>query len=393
MAPTTITAAATIITAAVTAIDAVKKKFNWKGLLLGVVFVLGCFLGGILAGMIIGDSLGDDFTAEKYLTTLALVLISTYGWLVAHIIIHEAGHMVFGLLTGYKFSSFRVFSWILMRKNGKFQLKRYTIPGTGGQCLMIPPELVDGKMPCFLYNMGGCIFNALAVIACVALSGVLHPAVWIIGAVFGVVLVALNGIPRRKNVSNDGSNAFSLNKDPEAVRAFWQQMKMAEATTQGIRMKDMPEEWFGVPTDEEMKNVMQAAQGFIYCGRLLDAQKWDAFKTLADHILSMESGLMGIQKDSLACNRITCELLTEGNREVVENLLTDRLRQSMKALKACIDIARAEYAIALLYDKDEAKARKHLAAFEKAAKNYAYTGELEGERELIAMIRKKAENQ
>ena len=29
MAPTTITAAATIITAAVTAIDAVKKKFNW----------------------------------------------------------------------------------------------------------------------------------------------------------------------------------------------------------------------------------------------------------------------------------------------------------------------------------------------------------------------------
>ena len=77
-----------------------KKKFNWKGLLLGVVFVLGCFLGGILAGMIIGDSLGDDFTAEKYLTTLALVLISTYGWLVAHIIIHEAGHMVFGLLTG-----------------------------------------------------------------------------------------------------------------------------------------------------------------------------------------------------------------------------------------------------------------------------------------------------
>ena len=137
--------------------------------------------------------------------------------------------MVFGLLTGYKFSSFRVFNWVLMRKNGKFQLKRYTIPGTGGQCLMIPPELVDGKMPCFLYNMGGCIFNALTVIACVALSGVLPPAVWIIGAVFGIILVAMNGIPRRKNISNDGSNALSLGKDPEAMRAFWQQMKMAEA--------------------------------------------------------------------------------------------------------------------------------------------------------------------
>ena len=51
-------------------------------------------------------------------------------------------------------------------------------------------------MPCFLYNMGGCIFNALTAIVCVALSGVLPPAVWIIGAVFGVIVVALNGIPR-----------------------------------------------------------------------------------------------------------------------------------------------------------------------------------------------------
>lgn len=381
-----------IITAAVTAINAMKKKINWKGLLLGIAFVAVCFVGGILVGVFIGDSLGDSLTAEAYLFNLALVLISVYGWLVAHIIIHEAGHMVFGLLTGYKFSSFRVFSWMLMRKNGKFQLKRYTIPGTGGQCLMIPPELVDGKMPCFLYNMGGCIFNALTAIACVALSGVLHPAVWIIGAVFGVIVVALNGIPRRKNLSNDGSNAFSLNKDPEAMRAFWEQMKMAEAMTQGVRMKDMPDEWFRMPADNEMKNVMLAAQGFINCGRLLDAEKFDEFKTLADRMLSMETGLMGIQKDSLACNRITCELLTEGNREVVENLLTDRLRQSMKALKTCIDIIRAEYAIALLYDKDEAKAQKHLAAFEKAARNYAYTGELEGERELIAMIQQKAKS-
>ena len=64
----------------------------------------------------------------------------------------------------------------------------------------------------------------------------------------------------------------------------------------------------------------------------------------------------------------------------------------MKALKTCIDIIRGEYAIALLYDKDEAKAQKHLAAFEKAAKNYAYTGELEEQWEMIAMIQENAKN-
>lgn len=370
-----------------------KKKTNWKGLLLGVAFVAVCFVGGILVGAIIGDHLGDNLTAEAYFFNLALVLISTYGWLFLHIIIHEAGHLVFGLLTGYKFSSFRVFSWVLMRSNGKFRLKRYNIPGTGGQCLMIPPELVDGKMPCFLYNMGGCIFNALTAIVCVALSGVLPPAVWIIGAVFGVIVVALNGIPRSKGVSNDGNNALSLGKDSKAMGAFWVQMKLAEAMAAGIRMKDMPDEWFWVPTDDEMKNVTLGAVGFLTCGRLLDAEKFDEFKTLADRFLSMDTGLMGIQKDSLACSRITCELITEGNREVVEKLLTDQLKQSMKALKICIDIICTEYAIALLYDKDEAKAQKHLAAFEKAARNYAYAGELEAQRDLIAMIQKKSKSQ
>ena len=80
------------------------------------------------------------------------------------------------------------------------------------------------------------------------------------------------------------------------VNAFDYAGDICKAMSKGIRMKDMPDEWFWIPTDDEMKNVMQAAQGFIYCGRLLDAQKWDAFKTLADHILSMESGLMGIQR-------------------------------------------------------------------------------------------------
>lgn len=257
-----------------------KKKINWKGLLLGAAFVAVCFVGGILLGMVIGESAGDDLTAEEYFTNLALILISTCGWLVLHIIIHEAGHLVFGLLTGYKFSSFRVFSWVLMLDNGKLRVKRYNIPGTGGQCLMIPPELVDGKMPCFLYNLGGCIFNALTAIACVALSGVLPAAVWIIGAVSGVIVVALNGIPRSKGVSNDGNNALSLGKDPKAMRAFWVQMKLAEAMAKGIRMKDMPDEWFWVPTDDEMKNVTLGAVGFCTCGRLLDAQKYDQSRPL-----------------------------------------------------------------------------------------------------------------
>jgi len=44
-----------------------------------------------------------------------------------HIILHEAGHLVGGLLSGYKFISFRVGSFALVRRDGKFVRKSYRV--------------------------------------------------------------------------------------------------------------------------------------------------------------------------------------------------------------------------------------------------------------------------
>jgi hypothetical protein len=46
-------------------------------------------------------------------------------------------------------------------------------------------------------------------------------------------------------------------------------------------------------------------------------------------------------------------------------------------------VIRTEYAYALLYEKDLPKAEKLKARFEKCAKNYPYTGDIESERELF----------
>ena len=64
-------------------------------------------------------------------------------------------------MTGYKFNSFRIFSVILIKQNGKLKIKNISLAGTGGQCLMSPPELIDGKMPYVLYNLGGVILNVI----------------------------------------------------------------------------------------------------------------------------------------------------------------------------------------------------------------------------------------
>ena len=75
--------------------------------------------------------------------------------------IHEAGHLVFGLATGYKFLSYRIGSFTFIKEEGRIKVKRYVLPGTGGQCLMSPPPY-SSSMPYVLYNAGGAIFNFLS---------------------------------------------------------------------------------------------------------------------------------------------------------------------------------------------------------------------------------------
>ena len=45
---------------------------------------------------------------------LVIMLAVSFGAILLHVIIHEAGHLVFGLLSGYRFVSFRIFSLTLV---------------------------------------------------------------------------------------------------------------------------------------------------------------------------------------------------------------------------------------------------------------------------------------
>ena len=94
------------------------------------------------------------------------MLFSMFVLLMAYFIqavIHEFGHLVFGLLTGYKFISFRIGSFMFIKKEGKLRVKLYKIVGTGGQCLMMPPPWNE-KLPTALYNFGGCILNFISAV-------------------------------------------------------------------------------------------------------------------------------------------------------------------------------------------------------------------------------------
>lgn len=135
-----------------------KKKVIWQKYIGMAFFVLMGAACGFLMVMYM-DGFGTERTLHEEILSIIGLLFGMYAAILVHVIIHEAGHLVFGLLSGYKFSSFRIFSFMWVKEGDKISVRRLSIAGTGGQCLMSPPDMVDGKIPVVLYNLGGSLMR------------------------------------------------------------------------------------------------------------------------------------------------------------------------------------------------------------------------------------------
>ena len=372
------------------------KKRNIGQILIPVGFVLiGAICGVLFMKFLNKTETAGTLSREKILTILVLI-VSMYAALFLQIIIHEAGHLVFGLLTGYRFISFRVYSFMWMKDNDRIRFKRMSIAGTGGQCLMAPPDLKDGKMPVQLYNYGGAIMNLIASAISGGLSllcpaGSLFRPFLLMMLVTGIAYALMNGLPLRMSLANnDGRNAWDLARSPEAVRAFWTTMKMNELSARGVCLRDMPEEWFAVPDEEGMKNGITSSLGAVACSRLMEQGRFEEADALMERLLSQNNGIQGVYRKMLVCDRIYVELIRENRPEVLEGLRTKDQVKFMKSMKKFPSVLRTEYAYALLAEKDPEKAQKVVEMFEKTARTYPNPNEIEIERELMETARKAA---
>lgn len=363
------------------------------------VAMLGFVAVGMACGLLIAaymDSLvPSDKGAGVYLLFGGFLILAMYAVIYLQIIWHEAGHLVCGLLSGYRFCSFRIGNLIWVKENETLHLRRLSIAGTGGQCLMLPPEPKDGRIPVMLYNLGGPLANLLTGV--LAFGGylllkeqALAALLLLMTAIIGFAFAAINGIPMRMNgVDNDGYNAFSLGKNPQAIRSFWIQLKMQELIAGGTRLSKMPKEWFRIPSDEEMKNSMTAVMGVFACNRLMDEQRFDEADEQMQHLLGIESGITGLHKNLMICDQIYCELIGKNREERLEQMLNKEQKKFMKAMKKFPSVLRTRYAYALLAKKDVAEAAEVEQQFERCAKKYPYPSEVQGERELMQIAKSR----
>ena len=349
----------------------------------------------ILIGIAIGMTLTEVIRSSEgasplFLVELIFAVIISYYFM---IITHGGGHLVFGMLLGYRFSSFRIGGLMIVKQGNGFVLRRFSLVGTGGQCLMSPTE-EDEKARIVPYLLGGVIFNAifslLAMLLYIFFRDIpfLSPTL-LIFSVLSAFTALTNGIPLNvSGIANDGMNALSLAKNEYAARAFNNQLRMNEAQTRGVALTDMPSEWFDIPRDADMRNVCLASIGVFRANRTLESGDTLTAEREISALLRSGWGIIELHRRLLSLDLIYCMLVNESGDP--RSLVTPELEKLMTAMKNFPSVLRTRYAMARLMDHNEKAAEEIMARFEKISKSYPYTADIASERSLVAKIGEKA---
>lgn len=369
-----------------------KKRGGGAKKALGLIFGMGMGVAlGILLVRIIDLDAIKQMGFGEFLLFYGVLILAMAVALVLQFAIHEAGHLVCGLISGYRFSSYRLGSLMVLKKDGRLCLRRLSMPGTGGQCLMLPPGSPDGGFPVILFNLGGVIANLLAaaVSACLLplVGGHKAVAAFLGGmAFFGVMLALVNGIPMRGSaVPNDGWNALNLGKDKLARRSFWVQLSVNAALVDGMRMKDMPDEWFELPPDDRLDETFAATLAVFAENRMMDRHDFGDALQLANKLLADGAGTVELHRPLVACDRVFCRLML-GLEPGEEELDEKDAAQYLKMLSDNPSVQRTRYALAVLVHGDPEEAQRIRGQFEKTARTYPTEADIAAERELMALV-------
>ena len=362
-----------------------------------IKLILGLVIGFTLgfAGVIIGITLFSDITFSEFLektisidilSMLGIMLTSFASFFIAlflQIILHEGGHLVCGLATGYTFVSFRIGNLTLIRKDGKFLFKRFSIAGTGGQCLLAPPHKPLNEISTAWYNMGGALANLLsatiALIPIFCIHGMPSSVITflVIFSIIGYFLALTNGIPLKLGgIGNDADNMRLLLKNAESKQALVTQLQVNALLQEGVRLKDMPAEWFREEVTTDYKDALQVSVHLMIASRYEDRGDIDKAYTLFNNCMQHKDELIGLFVKEVSCELLLIALM-KGDAEQVNALYTEDIKTYINQYKKVMSGKQVLLcALALYNENDKAKAKKIYETLCRESNKYLMQGEV-----------------
>lgn len=309
--------------------------------------------------------------------TLICVLIA----FVLNVVLHEGGHLVAGLLTGYRFVSFRFLNWTLIRQGGRLHWRNYELAGTGGQCLMAPPDKPLEQIDTRWYNAGGVLANLIVVVLSLLLIWAFDLPRWlnvllIMMSIIGFVLLA-NGIPMKMGgVANDGLNLLQLEKDIPGKQCFCNILEANARNQEGETYNEMPSRLFDLPQPIDWKNSMHIGSVLLSATRMTTLHQWeDAYRLLTEVLPHKDDIMVLYQLELENMMTLTC-IATGRDEEARRHYSQDVAKYISHHASTQSDKRLTAMAITLALDGDRPKAEEMLHQLEADRDKYIHQGDV-----------------
>lgn len=344
-----------------------------------VIFLIIGAGGGFLLASYINE---HDYSFLQLLYAFVWLAI---GYLIG-IVIHESGHLVMGRKSGYEFVSFRVGSMTWIKENGQLKRKKFNIQGTGGQCIMMPPDIDKPEdVPFVLYFLGGGLFNLITAAIFIPI-GVLIPNFYVSMPAFmlgaaSLIQGLINLIPLNLTVPNDGYQIVIFSRDKDERILFYKQLRMNGLLYQGYAPSEIPEKMFDF--GENSRGLSE----LIQASRYIDKKDFKTGETLVKS--AIDSGkMLSIYEYEAKTELLFCKIMNGAPEAEINELYDKTLKEYISASgKTQIAKRRIMYAYYLLFAKEPEAAQKEYDAAMAMKETYPSAGELKSELSLIEYIK------
>lgn len=266
----------------------------------------------------------------KFIIHLPLAAILGF---VLQIIIHEIGHFIGGLITGWRFLFIQIFNLVVLQKDNKisFMVSR----DIGFKCIMAPLNL---SQDAYMYTIGGCLFNLMSGLFGLIFAFIL-PISFIVWAylwcfsVFGIGMFIINGVfSRKKSYVCSDKTCFNLLRSNNLNKICHNaQLIIAKHLMQGLTYKNMGNELICLCPDNANNDILayQAVLEFYYHlddGDFLKARlalekvkNKDVLCREIEDVIEMELAYLSMINDI----RMITELLCNAKKELFLNKIND----------------------------------------------------------------------
>lgn len=370
-----------------------KKKMKIEQFIYSLISILGFACIGGCIGYVIGTiqkRMGGNISGLKLCVMALLALTAIFLSYTINICLHEIGHMIFGLISGYEFSSLRFGKLMLAKENGKLRFCKYDMPGTGGQCIMTAPKVDAEKMPVVLYNLGGLVMNLVVLLIGIIVFVIVSDSHFVVGMIFlmfamtSLVILITNGLPFTQ-MGTDGANTIILLKDKFSREALRNQLEVVRYLSQNYSVREMPEELFLFDKQIPMTNPLITAQAVSCFNYHSVSGKYQEAKEMASYILENARSINSLHEKMLYGEQLFITIVIDKDMEAAKEQFI-LYKKELEKTAGLISIQRVLYAYYTLVQPSEKKASQYARLFENSVKNYPYPKDAAIEKEQFDMV-------